>query len=159
MPGVRESSATERAAVLMACRERLEQAAPGYDFTREHLLTEELGIGDTVVIERKGTVAGFALWHSAPLVQTRSTDELRVLKLFAADLPVFLDLIRAVETAAARLRIRRIALRCQTAFPAAYSALMRRGYEVRWTDLRMTLAGHPEAAVPRGSILFSNWEV
>jgi hypothetical protein len=157
--GVGGLAPAERATLLAACRERLQRAAPGYDFTREHELTQELTIGDTVVIERKSAVVGFALWHSAPLVQARSGDELRVLKLFAETLPVFLELIRALEASAARLGIRRIAVRCQTAFPAAYAALVRRGYEVRWTDLRMTLTGHPEAAVPEGTILFSNWEV
>jgi hypothetical protein len=37
--------------------------------------------------------------------------------------------------------------------------LIARGYRVRWTDLRMTLEGCPEAAVTDGEVLFSNWEI
>jgi GNAT superfamily N-acetyltransferase len=151
--------AGERADLLARCGERLRRSAPGYDFTREHELTHDLEIGDTVVIERGGEIQGFALWHSAPLAETRQADEVRVLKLFAAGVPVFLGLVRAVEACAARLRSRRVAIRCQTRLAQAYAGLIRRGYQTRWTDLRMTLAGFPEAVVPEGEILFSNWEV
>jgi GNAT superfamily N-acetyltransferase len=149
----------ERADLLARCRTRLQNSAPGYDFTRELELTHELEIGDTIVIERNGEVQGFALWHSAPLAEGRQTDEVRVLKLFAANPAAFLGLVRGAEGCAARLRIRRVAVRCQTRFGSAYSALIRRGYQTRWTDLRMTLDELPEAVVPEGEVLFSNWEV
>lgn len=154
-----ELPADERGDLLARCRVRLERSAPGYDFTREHDLTHELEIGDTVVVERGGEVQGFALWHSAPLAEGRQADEVRVLKLFAAGPSVFLTLVRAAEGCAARLRIRRVAIRCQTRFTATYATLIRRGYQTRWTDLRMTLDGHPEAVVSEGEVLFSNWEV
>jgi GNAT superfamily N-acetyltransferase len=150
---------SERADLLTRCRERLARAAPGYDFTREHQLTLELEIGDTVVIERGGAVQGFALWHSVPLAEARGGDELRVLKLFAANPAVFLEVLRAVEACAAGLRIDRVAVRCQTAFAPAYAELIRRGYHVRWTDLRMTLAGFPETPLAEGEVLLSNWEI
>jgi GNAT superfamily N-acetyltransferase len=149
----------ERGDYLARCVQRLQRSAPGYDFTREHELTRQLDIGDTVVVERGGEIQGFALWHSAALAEGRQADEIRVLKLFAADPGIFLGLVRAVESCAARIRIRRVAVRCQTRFTAAYAALIRRGYHTRWTDLRMTLAGYPEAVVPEGEVLFSNWEV
>jgi hypothetical protein len=38
-----------------------------------------------------------------------------------------------------------------------YAQLVARGARIRWTDLRMTLADHPEP-VPAGVIL-SNWEI
>src|SRR5512147_1052822 len=44
----------ERAPVLERCRLRLQQSAPGYDFTREHELTADLDIGDTLVIDDEG---------------------------------------------------------------------------------------------------------
>jgi hypothetical protein len=58
-----------------------------------------------------------------------------------------------------QLRVDRVAVRCQTAFAQAYTTLVRRGYHVRWTDLRMTLTGFPEAHMPDDEILFSNWEI
>lgn len=151
--------AAGRDAMVAGCRESLQAAAPGYDFTRELELTTELELGDTAVCERKGAVAGFAMWHAVPLAEARRADELRVLKVYAAEPGVLLTLVRAAEAAARKLRIGRVAVRCQSRFGAAYATLIDRGYEVRWTDLRMTLAGYPEPSVPEGAVLFSNWEI
>ena len=148
----------EQGAMLKACRERLQRSAPGCDYTREHELTAELSIGDTVVID-DGGIRGFALWHSAPLAESRPAEELRVLKLFADSSDSFGRLIAALEACAAKARVRRVAVRCQTAYSSAYAALVERGYRVRWTDLRMTLAGYPERVVPPGETLLSNWEI
>ena len=148
-----------RTAMVTACRTSLQEAAPGYDFTREMELSAELELGDTAVCERNGVVVGFALWHAAPLAEARRAEELRVLKVYATEPPVLLALVRAIEAAARRLRMGRVAIRCQGRFTDAYAALIERGYEVRWTDLRMTLAGYPEPALPPGAVLFSNWEI
>lgn len=159
MVRLRGLSAAERGALLGRCRARLDRSARGYDFTREIELTRELKIGDTIAIERDGDVAGFALWHSAPLTEGRPGDELRVLKLFADSLETFERLLLGLERCAGQANLRRVALRCQTAYADAYHLLLKRGYRVRWTDLRMTLDGYPEVRVPKGEVLFSNWEI
>jgi GNAT superfamily N-acetyltransferase len=141
------------------CRERLQRSAPGYDFTREMSLSGELGIGDTIAVERDDEIQGFAVWHSASLTDGRPADELRVLKLFADAPDTFERLLLGLERAAGRAGLRRVAIRCQSVYPAAYLALLKRGYRVRWTDLRMTLEGYPEVTVPEGEVLFSNWEI
>jgi GNAT superfamily N-acetyltransferase len=134
-------------------------AAPGLDFTREIALTHELEIGDaTLLREGRRGLEGFALWHSAALADGRPQDEVRVLKLQAADRGAFDRLMAGVEASAARLGIRRVAVRCQTRYAAAYRVLVTRGYRVRWTDLRMTYDGYPEPETG-GAILFSNWEI
>ena len=102
---------------------------------------------------------GFGLWHSAPLADQRPADELRVLKLFADSEETFDRLLVALETCAAKLRIRRIAVRAQSAYVGPYRMMVARGYRVRWTDLRMTLAGYPEAQARDGEVLYSNWEI
>jgi hypothetical protein len=122
-------------------------------------LTAELGIGDTVVLDHDGEISGFALWHSAPLAAARPAEELRVLKLFADSIDNFTRLLVVLESCAAAARLRRVAIRCQTGYASAYEALLARGYRVRWTDLRMTLGTHPEAATPEGEVLYSNWEI
>jgi GNAT superfamily N-acetyltransferase len=149
----------ERAALVKGCRTCLQVVASGYDFTREIELTAELALGDTAVVMDGDVVRGFAMWHSAPLAEKRRADELRVLKLFAPTRPVFLALLQAVEAAARRLRIGRVAVRCQGRFTDAYAVLIDRGYSVRWTDLRMTLAGYAEPELPAGAVLLSNWEI
>ncbi|HEX9728168.1 MAG TPA: GNAT family N-acetyltransferase [Gemmatimonadales bacterium] len=151
--------ADERADLVRRCQDRLATSAPDHDFTREHELTQELAIGDTVVLETGGRVRAFALWHSAALAESRPADEVRVLKLFAESAEAFGEVLRAVEACAVALSIRRVTVRCQTAFAASFRTLIARGYQVRWTDLRMTLEGYPEVAVPEGEVLFSNWEI
>jgi hypothetical protein len=49
-------------------------------------------------------------------------------------------------------------MRVQGGYVSAYERLIAMGARVRWTDLRMTLSGADEA-MPRGGIVWSNWEV
>ncbi len=149
---------TDREALLEAARDRLQQSVAGYDYTREFEITCELGVGDGVVLE-SGRVRGFALWHTAALVEGRLPEELRLLKLFADSKETFAELIAVLEAAAADFGLGRVAVRCQTACTGAYATLVSCGYRVRWTDLRMTLDGYPEPPVEEGEVLFSNWEI
>ncbi|HMH83325.1 MAG TPA: GNAT family N-acetyltransferase [Gemmatimonadales bacterium] len=143
---------------LEAGRRLVAALAPGYDFSREILLTAELGLGDTSLIDGDDGLDARVLWHSAPLAEGRPKDEVRVLKLAARDCRAFDAAIVATEAAAARAGIRRVAVRCQTRCDDAFRRLVARGYRVRWTDLRMTYDGYPEPQPGRG-VLFSNWEI
>ena len=144
---------------LEECAALTSRLLPGVDFSRELHRTIEHRLGDaTLVYDGKG-LSGFALWHSAPLAEGRGPDEVRVLKLAARDLPTFRRLVGGIEAHAAEEDARRISVRCQTAHPAAYAALLQSGYRVHWTDLRMTLDGHDERAPEGGGIVFSNWEI
>ncbi|HEX9705819.1 MAG TPA: GNAT family N-acetyltransferase [Gemmatimonadales bacterium] len=147
---------------LKAARALAGALAPGVEYNREILLTAELGLGDTSLVEgtggREGGLDAFVLWHSVPLADARMGDEVRVLKLAARSERAFDTAVAGVEAAAARLGIRRVAVRCQTRFTDAFRRLVERGYRVRWTDLRMTADGYPEPH-PASGILFSNWEI
>lgn len=139
------------------CRALTERLAPGVDFTRELQLTHDLRLGDTTLVRRGGQLAAFALWHSAPLAAGRPRDEVRLLKVVAEDLDAFGRLMDASIATAEAERVRRVAIRCQTAFADAYTHLVAVGFRVHWTDLRMTLRGHAEPASP--GIVMSNWEI
>jgi GNAT superfamily N-acetyltransferase len=145
--------------MVVACRKRLGAMVTGHDYGREMLLTEELGLGDTVVVTRGSEVEGFAVCHTASLALGRRPEEVRILKLFAASARAFERVMTGVESLAAREGIGRVAIRCQSAYGEAYRALIERGYVVRWTDLRMTLDGLGEPGLPGGAVLLSNWEV
>jgi len=132
--------------------------APGYDFTREILLTAELGLGDASLVDGDDGLDALVLWHSAPLAEGRPKDEVRVLKLAARDERAFDAGVAGAEAAAARAGIRRVAIRCQTRYADAFRRLVARGYHVRWTDLRMIHDGYPEPH-PAGGVLCSNWEI
>jgi GNAT superfamily N-acetyltransferase len=148
----------EKNAGMEAIGRLVQGLAPGYDFSREILLTAELGLGDTTLVEGEDGLDAMVLWHSAPLADTRGRDEVRVLKLAARNAHAFEAAIAATEAAAAKAGIRRVAVRCQTHFADAFRRLMARGYRVRWTDLRMSFEGYPERP-PATGVLFSNWEI
>lgn len=159
-PEVLSSAGPARAERLRACRELTQRLVPGTDFTRELVTTADLRIGDTLLLrDGASDLAGFALYHTAPLAAGRPQDELRILKLAARDGEAFESLMAAAEAAALAADIRRVSVRCQTAFGEAYLRLIHLGYRAHWTDLRMTLAGLAEAPVVDGAVVWSNWEI
>ena len=148
----------ERESALGEAQQLVRRLAPGYDFTREIELTESLALGDTVLVHAGAELVGVALCHTAPLVEGRSREELRVLKLALADERALEAMITALCDYARRSGTRRVALRVQGDYASMYRTLVGAGARVRWTDLRMSLAGYEERAVEKGIVL-SNWEI
>jgi len=148
----------ERAGRVAEIGELVRSFAPGYDFSREIQLTLDMSLGNALTLRHGGRLAAFALCHSAPLAEGGTRDELRVLKVAVQDLETLRELLDAVGAWAATQSIRRVAVRCQTAYQDAYRALIQGGFRVRWTDLRMTMTGYAES-VPAQGILWSNWEI
>ncbi|MFL5575279.1 MAG: GNAT family N-acetyltransferase [Gemmatimonadaceae bacterium] len=151
--------AAERAAALEECRRLVDGLLAGYDFTREVALTDQLALGDTVLLrDAEGHVAGFALCHTVPLVEGRAREELRVLKLALAREEDLDALVRLLQDYARRSGTRRVAVRVQGEYLGVYQRLVALGGRVRWTDLRMALAGYAEQR-PEGGVVLSNWEI
>lgn len=148
-----------RARQLGACRTLTDRLAPGVDFTREIELTDSLELGGTTLLPEGPEVRGFAVWHSVPLASGRAAEEVRVLKLVAANLATLEDLLAGLAAEAASLGLDRVTVRAQSAFGDAYRLMVQAGFRVQWTDLRMTLTGYPEVAVAEGAVVFSNWEI
>ncbi len=148
----------ERDDQLLAARELVDGILPGYDFTRELELTDLLALGDTVLLRKGGALVGYALCHTAPLVEGRTREELRVLKLVLADESLLDAMVRTLRDFARRSGTRRVAFRVQGEYDAVYKRLVAMGGRVRWTDLRMALAGREESRPVRGVVL-SNWEI
>ncbi len=140
------------------CRALSDSLLSGYDFSREITLTEELALGDTIMLMDGDELAGFAVCHSVPLVEGRVREELRVLKLAARSDDDFDALVTQLSDHARRSGTRRVAIRVQGQYSGAYRRLMHRGGRVRWSDLRMTLDGYAEPTAARGIVL-SNWEI
>jgi len=147
----------DRSDIVQQCLRLTQKQLPGYDFTRELQLTLELGLGDVVLRFERGEVVGFALFHAAPLVEGRSREELRVLKLALAredDTPGMAALLMG---AARQAGTRRVAIRVQGEYGEAYRALVALGARVRWTDLRMVMTGAVESRA--AGMVLSNWEI
>jgi GNAT superfamily N-acetyltransferase len=148
----------DREDALADARTLVDRLAPGYDFTREVELTESLALGDTVLLRDGGRIVGLALCHTAPLVEGRTREELRVLKLALADESAMDAMLRALCDFAKRSGTRRVALRVQGEYPGLYRTMVAAGARVRWTDLRMALGGYEERRNGKGIVL-SNWEI
>lgn len=149
----------DRAVLLEAARTLTQRVRPGADFTNEMGVTLRHGIGDVVLLRGKGDdLRGFALYHEVPLVEGRSREELRVLKLVAASPDDLLALVDSVRSQTRRSGALRVALRVQGEYATALRVLVAHGARVRWTDLRMSLTGAEEAPSNQG-IALSNWEI
>lgn len=151
-------SQADAEAAVASCAQLVARLQPGVDFTRELRLTRTLGVGDTVLLMGRSGVEGFALCHDASLIEGRPRDELRVLKLAVEELSMLAPLMTAVGGYARECGTPRAAVRVQGDYPDAYRYLVAAGGRVRWTDLRMTLAGFAERIPSRGLVL-SNWEI
>ena len=151
-------SAREKEETVEECRALLGATLPGYDFSREILLTDALSLGDTVLLRERGALAGFALCHTVPLVEGRAREELRVLKLVVGRAEDLEPMVRLLRDFARRSGTRRVAIRLQGEYADAYRQLVNIGARVRWTDLRMSLVGHEERR-PEQGIVLSNWEI
>jgi GNAT superfamily N-acetyltransferase len=159
---VRETERLSRGStgpLVRECAQLAERVVPGTDFTAQLLLTLELAAGDATLVREGGELSGFALWHSLPLAAGRPRDELRVLKLVARDLRALEALVDGLQADAVGERLRRVAIRCQTAYTGAFLQLVARGFRVHWTDLRMTLPTHAEVAPAGEGVVLSNWEI
>jgi GNAT superfamily N-acetyltransferase len=148
----------EREAALEGCRALTERVLPGYNFTRELELTERLALGDTLLLGPAHAPTGFVLCHSAPLVEGRTRDEMRVLKMVLGDRNDLTPMVQHVSEHARRTGARRVAYRVQGGYTDAYRTLVQMGARVRWTDLRMSVHGWTEK-MPAAGLVLSNWEI
>lgn len=151
-------SSFAKESAISACRDLTMRVMPGYDFTRELELTDRLTLGDTILMGPLDAPTGFAVCHTAPLVEGRTRDELRVLKLVLARRSGFLPLLGGLADLARRTGTRRVAIRLQGDYLDAYRTLVALGARVRWTDLRMSVHGWNEVPPTEGMVL-SNWEI
>lgn len=149
----------ERERVIAECAALTQSVRPGRDYSREISVTLRHGIGDAALLRNAaGALTGFALYHEVPLVEGRSREELRVLKLVVSDVQELTRLAESLRALSRRSGTLRVAIRMQGEFDEGFRALMALGARVRWTDLRMVLGGHGEGAPLRGLAL-SNWEI
>ena len=148
----------DREDAITEARSLVDRLAPGYDFTRELELTESLALGDTVLVRDGDRLVGLALCHTVPLVEGRTREELRVLKLALLDDAARDAMLHALCDFAKRSGTRRVALRVQGEYPGMYRTMVAAGARVRWTDLRMSLGGFEERK-REGGVVLSNWEI
>jgi GNAT superfamily N-acetyltransferase len=150
-------SARAKADAVLECAALVHAVSPGADYSREITLTSDLDLGETLLLREKDRLVGFALAHTAPLVEGRPRDELRVLKLVLDDERRFGGLARAISGYARHAGVRRVSFRMQGEYAEAYRQAATMGMQVRWTDLRMSLEGRRSSA--GAGMVLSNWEI
>ena len=148
----------ERDDAIAECKALAASVLAGYDFTREIEMTSALALGDTVLLRDDHAVRGFAVCHVAPLIEGRPREELRVLKVVLDDAARTPAMVRALAAYSRECQTARVALRVQSGYERTYRDVLAAPGRVRWTDLRMTLSGFPEARAATGVVL-SNWEI
>lgn len=147
-----------RADAMTECKALVDHTMPGSDYTREIAVTRDLELGDTLLLRDGDRLAGFALAHTAPLVEGRTREELRVLKLVLDDEHRFAAFARLIANFARQSGVRRVSFRVQGEYADAYRQLIAMGAQVRWSDLRMSLDGYRDIKPAAGMVL-SNWEI
>lgn len=158
-PLLTQMGEAERKSVIAECATLSGLVRPGADYSREIALSIRHGLGDLLVLrDDAGELRGFALYHDAPLVEGRSREELRVLKLVLASVEHVPRMSELLAAQARRSGTLRAAVRIQGEFRGMFRTLVARGARVRWTDLRMTLAGYDELG-PDNGVALSNWEI
>ena len=104
-----------------------------------------LALGDTVLLRsRGGALGGFALCHTAPLVEGRVREELRVLKLVLAERGGSRRRWwRCWPTTHGGAGARRVAMRVQGDYVAAFERLMALGARVLSRPVTAAQRWHP----------------
>lgn len=112
----------------------------GLDLRKEVEIVDGLALGDTLLFERGRELVGFAVYH-VPGVSEAPTGALyvKVLALGAQyTRPGLLEQgIAAVEDVAAEAGVQRVILPVYTRYWTAYSTLLRLGYQVEFTMVRL----------------------
>jgi predicted N-acetyltransferase YhbS len=112
----------------------------GLDLAKEIEIVDGLALGDTLLLERGKDLLGFAIYH-APGVSEAPAGALYV-KYLAIDpqhkkVENLDQFVTAIEELAHELGLARVILPVYLKYHAAYSALVRAGYQVETTMLRM----------------------
>ena len=144
-PGVtvRKFSSLEEAkkkATLQRLHRITNAVCRGLDLAKEIEIVDGLALGDTLLLERGKDLLGFAVYH-APGVSEAPAGALYV-KYLAIDpqhkKAEYLEhFVSAIEELAQELGLARVILPVYTKYHAAYSTLVRLGYQIEFTMVRM----------------------
>jgi ribosomal protein S18 acetylase RimI-like enzyme len=131
----------------------------GLDLSKEVEIVDGLALGDTLLLERGNELLGFAIYHT-PGVSEAPTGGLYV-KFLAIDprqrkVEHLEHFITAVEELAQEQAIPRVILPVYLRYWTAYSTLVRCGYQVDFTMVRLQ-KGKPEDYENPADLLLDDW--
>jgi N-acetylglutamate synthase-like GNAT family acetyltransferase len=132
---------------------------PGLDITDEMLTVAERDLGDTVLLEDAGSVAGVAVCHAGP--GTEAGKDVCYIK-FGGVAPTagaaerFTHLLHAVEAYAASRELEFLLAGVNTAREEAYKILLERGFKTRMQGVVMHSPNVAGYSTP-GSYVIDDW--
>jgi ribosomal protein S18 acetylase RimI-like enzyme len=131
----------------------------GMDLSKEVEIVDGLALGDTVLLERGNDLVGFAIYHT-PGVSEAPSGALYV-KYLAIDprhrKPEHLEqFISSLEDLAQEHGVARVIAPVYLRYWLAYSTLVKCGYQVDFTMVRMQ-KGKPEDYEDSADLLFDDW--
>jgi predicted N-acetyltransferase YhbS len=127
-------------AALVRCHRITNAVCRGLDLAKEIEIVDGLALGDTLLLEKGSELLGFALYH-APGVSEAPTGALYV-KFLALDprqkrVEYLEQFLSALEDLAVEQGVQRVILPVYTRYWTAYSTLLKWGYQVDFTLVRM----------------------
>jgi ribosomal protein S18 acetylase RimI-like enzyme len=131
----------------------------GLDVSKEVEIVDGLALGDTLLLERGAELVGFAVYHT-PGVSEAPTGSLYV-KFLAIDprhrkVEHLEQFVTALEELAQEQGIPRVILPVYLRYWLAYSTLVKCGYQVDFTMVRMQ-KGKPEDYEDPADLLLDDW--
>jgi ribosomal protein S18 acetylase RimI-like enzyme len=131
----------------------------GLDLAKEVEIVDGLALGDTLLLERGSDLVGFAIYHT-PGVSEAPTGALYV-KFLALDrrhrkVEHLEQFVTAIEELAQEAGIARVILPVYLRYWLAYSTLVKCGYQVDFTMVRMQ-KGKPEDYEDPADLLLDDW--
>ena len=131
----------------------------GLELAKEVEIVEGLALGDTLLLERGAELVGFAIYH-APGVSEAPTGSLYV-KYLAIDprqrkVEHLEQAVSAIEELAQEQGFQRVILPVYLRYWIAYSTLVKCGYQVDFTMVRMQ-KGKPEDYEDAADLVLDDW--
>jgi predicted N-acetyltransferase YhbS len=150
---------TRKKAALARFHRLTNAVCRGLDMSKEIEIVDGLALGDTLLLERGGELAGFAIYHT-PGVSEAPTGALYV-KFLAIDprhrkVEHLEQFVTAIEELAHEQGIARVILPVYLRYWLAYSTLVKCGYQTDFTMVRMQ-KGKPEDYEDPADLLLDDW--
>jgi GNAT superfamily N-acetyltransferase len=160
--GVRRFSTmeeTRKKAALARFHKTTNTICRGLDLAKEIEIVDGLALGDTLVLERGRDVLGFAVYHT-PGVSEAPAGALYVKYLVldqqARRVELLEQFVAALEELGQELGVQRLILPVYTRYWTAYSTLLRAGYQIDFTMVRMQ-RGKQEDYEDPGHLVLDDW--
>jgi ribosomal protein S18 acetylase RimI-like enzyme len=150
---------TRKKAALARFHKLTNAICRGLDVSKEVEIVDGLALGDTLLLERGGELIGFAIYHT-PGVSEAPTGGLYV-KFLAIDprqrkVEHLEHFVTAIEELAQEHAIPRVILPVYLRYWLAYSPLIKCGYQVDFTMVRLQ-KGKPEDYEDSADLLLDDW--